>query len=147
MAVTYPHLDEQRIWRSSSSSRRHFCMPYSQSSPTLDLHLVRPQRALSRSCGVCWHQQGSSHDDQSMLERVEQKRAANQALNLAVNTLRDVGRQSQGSRPKAQKRDDLAANKICKHPSCSVRQSGARGLGSERMLASRTLTAQWRCRW
>lgn len=89
--MTYPHFDDN-----ASGDLVH--VPPRHSKLTLLVGLS-PIQALYRQASMRTEAAasaplaatGGSHDDQSMLERIVERAAANQALNLAVNMLRDTG--------------------------------------------------------
>ena len=101
MAVTYPHFDEQHMWRSGSSSPRNLSAlvvhrrarpkPFSrQASRRLHSLLELRYAALAAT----WQSSTpTSHTQKGRLPTELERRAANQALDLAVNTSRDVERQ------------------------------------------------------
>lgn len=100
-------LRRQRIWRSGScflvtrtGLTRRLEPDSSPLSSGLNAH---------RGCGVC--SAGNNRGVPTIngaKSNGSSRRGSESGMELAVNMLRDVGRQSQGPRPKMQKHDDLA---------------------------------------
>lgn len=101
MAVTYPHFDEQHMWRSGSSSPRNLSAlvvhcrarpkPFSRQA-SRRLHALFELRYAALA--ATWQSSTpTSHIRKGRLPTELERRAANQALDLAVNTSRDVERQ------------------------------------------------------
>ena len=111
VAVTYPHFEEQRIWKSGS-----FIFPSSvifallvALGPTQVLLFVRPQCALGWGCGVC--SAGRNRGDFTIIIACwngSSRKGSESGVELGGEHAQGCWRSSQGSHPKEQKRDDMA---------------------------------------
>jgi hypothetical protein len=147
MAVTYPHFDEQHMWRSGSSSPRNLSAlvvhrrarpkPFSrQASRRLHSLLELRYAALAAT----W--QSSTPTSHT------RKKGSESGIGSGGEHLQGCRTSSQGPCPKTQKRDDLAP----RTRSASILRPPCGNLiwrrRSERTLASRTLTSFLRqCSW